>query len=361
MKESGAGLKIRLAIALVIAMVLPLPAMQASANPIDAIVARLSVAFSQTIEGVGTARSVSQTVTVVDRQSALTLNAPVGSQIRIVEFRMFLCSTQQAAVQTSTASTPVGCRNVISQLTGSKTETTFVQTRLTRGILIDMLSVGFPFLTPRVVVQDASGNTVSFFGDSSPWQIPDSSPLPPTIGSTYVGPLVLGTLSTHSARAGESISFRGQKLDAVFAASIGSTSAGISVDGAGNLTVVTSPALAPGIYDLVLQSRYGTLVSQNAIRIKAETPNRRMAFRGSGRYLDERQVAVLLTFRMSLTSDYEKVRCVVNAADVAVASAIATRACAHIARGELRNVEVVQEVRTTFKGAGFWVRIYATG
>ena len=64
---------------------------------------------------------------------------------------------------------------------------------------------------------------------------------------------------------------------------------------------------------------------------------------------------------MSLTGDYEEVRCAVNAADVAVASAIATRACAHIARGELRNVEVVQEVRTTFKGAGFWVRIYATG
>ncbi len=354
-------MKIRLVVALVIAMVLPAPAMQASANPTDDIVARLSVAFSQTIEGVGTARSVSQTVTVVDRQSALTLNAPVGSQIRIMEFRMFLCSTQQAAVQTSTASTPVGCRNVLSQLTGSKTETTFVQTRLTRGILIDMLSVGFPFLTPRVVVQDASGNTVSFFGDSSQWQIPDSSPLAPTAGSEYVGPLILGNYSSRVTRAGEGVSFRGQKLDAVFAASIGSTSAGISVDGTGNLTVVTSPTLAPGIYDLVLQSRYGTLVSQNAIRIKPETPDRKFAFRGSGHYLDERQVFGLLAFRNILSSDYEKVRCVVNAADFAVARAIATRVCAHIARGELRNVEVVHEVRNTLKGSRFWVRVYATG
>jgi hypothetical protein len=351
----------RMAIALVIAMLLPAPAMQASANPVEDIVARLSVAFSQAIEGAGTARSVSQTVTMVDRQGALTLNAPVGSQIRILEFRMFLCSAQQAAVQTTTTSTPVGCRNVISQLTGSKTETTFVQTRLTRGILIDAFSVGFPFLTPRVVVQDASGNTVSFFGDSSPWQIPDSSPLPPTAGSEYVGPLILGNYSTRGTRAGESVSFRGQKLDAVFAASIGSASAGISVDGVGNLTVVTPASLPPGIYDLVLQSRYGTLVSQNAIRIKAETPDKNIAFRGAGRYLNERQVDGLLTFRDSLTRDYEKVRCVVNAADSAVARSIATRVCANIARGELRNVEVTHEVRTTFKGSGFWVRVYATG
>ena len=354
-------MKIRLVVALVIAMVLPTPALQASASPIDDIVARLSVAFSQAIEGAGRARSVSQTVTVADSQGALTLNAPVGSQIRILEFRMFLCSAQQPAVQTSTTSTPVGCRNVLSRLTGSKTETTFVQTRITAGGLIDAFSVGFPFLTPRVVVQDASGNTVSFFGDSSPWQVPDRSPLPPTSGSTYVGPLVLGTHSNRGASAGESITFHGQKLDAVFAASIGSTSARISMDGNGNLKVATSASLSPGLYDLVLQSRYGTLISQNVIRIKPEMPDRKFSFRGLGRYLDERQVVGLLAFRNSLSSDYEKVRCVVNAADVAVARAIATRVCAHIARGELRNVEVVHDVRTTFKGPGFWVRVYATG
>mgnify|MGYP000729930598 CR=1 FL=1 len=67
------------------------------------------------------------------------------------------------------------------------------------------------------------------------------------------------------------------------------------------------------------------------------------------------------TTMAEIAADYEKVRCIVNAADAEVAKAIAVRVCAHVARGEARNVEVIQDVRSTYKGSGFWVRVYAKG
>ena len=66
-------------------------------------------------------------------------------------------------------------------------------------------------------------------------------------------------------------------------------------------------------------------------------------------------------FHKGLSSDYEKVRCIVNASDKATASRLADLVCAQVARAEIRNVEVVKEIRTNFKGQGFWVRVYAVG
>jgi hypothetical protein len=97
------------------------------------------------------------------------------------------------------------------------------------------------------------------------------------------------------------------------------------------------------------------------VTIKSPTPTKALAFKGSGEYLDEAQVSSLVAFNAGLNVDYEKVRCIVNAADAEVAKSIAIRVCAHVARGVARNVEVIQDVRSNFQGSGFWVRIYAAG
>ncbi len=130
---------------------------------------------------------------------------------------------------------------------------------------------------------------------------------------------------------------------------------------ANGLAIGTPAGLAPGKYDLVMQSSYGTLTHINAVTIKAPTPTQTIGFKGEGEYLNEAQVSQLVEFNSSLNADYEKVRCIVNAADTEVAKAIAVRVCAHVARGEARNVEVIQDVRSTYKGSGFWVRVYAKG
>jgi hypothetical protein len=43
------------------------------------------------------------------------------------------------------------------------------------------------------------------------------------------------------------------------------------------------------------------------------------------------------------------------------AKRIADLVCAQVARGEARNVEVIKDIRTSYSGDGFWVRVYAKG
>ena len=40
---------------------------------------------------------------------------------------------------------------------------------------------------------------------------------------------------------------------------------------------------------------------------------------------------------------------------------LAVRAVQQVARGEARNVEVIKDIRNTYSGEGFWVRVYAAG
>lgn len=183
----------------------------------------------------------------------------------------------------------------------------------------------------------------------------------PASTTKYSGPEILAVDSIRPIVSGGKLTFTGKNLSVVSSATIGSLAASLSYDAATGLTIGTPAGLAPGKYDLVMQSSYGKLTHINAVTIKAPTPTQTINFKGEGEYLNEAQVAELVAFNASLNSDYEKVRCIVNAADADVAKAIAVRVCAHVARGEARNVEVIQDVRSTYQGAGFWVRVYAKG
>jgi hypothetical protein len=183
----------------------------------------------------------------------------------------------------------------------------------------------------------------------------------PASTTKYSGPEILAVDNIRPIVSGGKLTFTGKNLSVVSSATIGSLAASLSYDAATGLTIGTPAGLAPGKYDLVMQSSYGKLTHINAVTIKAPTPTQTINFKGEGEYLNEAQVAELVAFNASLNSDYEKVRCIVNAADADVAKAIAVRVCAHVARGEARNVEVIQDVRSTYQGAGFWVRVYAKG
>ncbi len=179
--------------------------------------------------------------------------------------------------------------------------------------------------------------------------------------TVYSGPQILVTITPRPILPGGSLVFSGDNLSAITSATIGAKAASLSFDVKTGLTIGTPEGLTPGKYDLVMQSSFGKLTHINAVTIKAPTPTKSLAFKGEGEYLNESQVSELVAFNSSLNSDYEKVRCIVNAADAKVAKAIAIRVCAHVARGEARNVEVIQDVRSTFQGSGFWVRVYAAG
>jgi hypothetical protein len=135
----------------------------------------------------------------------------------------------------------------------------------------------------------------------------------------------------------------------------------MSFDANKGLSIGAPAGLAPGKYDLVMQSGFGKLTFINGVSIKAPTPTATIGFRSDAQHLSEKQVLDLVAFNKNLSADYVKVRCIVNAADEKTAKRIADLVCAQVARGEVRNVEVIKEIRTNYSGEGFWVRVYAAG
>ena len=179
--------------------------------------------------------------------------------------------------------------------------------------------------------------------------------------SVYSGPQILAIENPRPIIAGGSLVFTGRGLDSVTQATIGDKAASMSFDANKGLSIGAPAGLAPGKYDLVMQSGFGKLTFINGVSIKAPTPTATIGFRSDAQHLSEKQVLDLVAFNKNLSADYEKVRCIVNAADEKTAKRIADLVCAQVARGEVRNVEVIKEIRTNSSGEGFWVRVYAKG
>jgi len=231
------------------------------------------------------------------------------------------------------------------------------------------------FYTPGTVADDAptpnalmnfSGASVtnsstqgSGGGSSSQGSGGGSSARPAPV--RYEGPEILSVGEVRPVVSGGKLTFSGKNLSAVTSATVGSVAATLSYEAATGLTVATPATLAPGRYDLVMQSSYGKLTVINAVSIKAPTPTVTVGFRSDAKHLDEKQVLDLVAFNQSLNPGYEKVRCIVNTADERVAKRIADLVCAQVARGEARNVEVIKDIRNSYSGEGFWVRVYAVG
>jgi hypothetical protein len=177
----------------------------------------------------------------------------------------------------------------------------------------------------------------------------------------YEGPEILAVDAFRPIVSGGKLTFSGKNLSSVTSATIGAQAASLSFDATTGLSIGTPAGLAAGKYDLVLQSSFGKLTVINAVSIKAPTPTATIGFRSDSQHLSEKQVLDLVAFNKNLSADYEKVRCIVNAADEKTAKRIADLVCAQVARGQVRNVEVIKEIRNSYPGEGFWVRVYAAG
>lgn len=179
--------------------------------------------------------------------------------------------------------------------------------------------------------------------------------------SVYAGPQIMAISTPRPILSGGKLVFTGQNLDSITQATIGAKTATLSFDAKTGLSIGTPAGLAAGKYDLVMQSSFGKLTFINGVSIKGPTPTVTIGFRSDADHLNEKQVLDLVAFNKTLNPDYEKVRCIVNASDAKTAQRIADLVCAQVARGEARNVEVIKDVRTSYLGEGFWVRVYAAG
>lgn len=349
---------IRMAFALVLAMLLPGFSTAAFATSDTSFQSRISVTITESVEGSGSTRTVSQAVTVMDLRGGLTLGTPSGEQIR-VNFASFLCDTPRTGIVVTSSGIPSGCRPLLGSGTQSISPAVFQQTRGFRASAIDPHLAAFPHLTARVSVLDSSGATLSYFSNAL------AVPIVATAVSGSTNPILWPEISraknTRPITAGQSFTIEGKRLDEVTSASIGALSAAVISSSTNTLTLRTPVSLSPGTYDLVMQTRFGVITKINAVKIKVPTQPRNLTLNSSAPHLNEQHAAALAAFHGNLSGDYEKVRCIVNAANPKTAQRIANLVCRQIARGELRHVEVVTETRGSFLGRGFWVRVYATG
>jgi hypothetical protein len=273
---------------------------------------------------------------------------------------IFMCNAQQPPSSVG-HNPPSGCtffNSTLSGSTGSTSSRDYFRTYA--GSNFDNNIANYPFITPTVHFQDAAGNQLAIHGNSTnaPAQ---QSPTPVRAATAYEGPEILAVDVFRPIVSGGKLTFTGKNLSSVTSATIGSVAAALVYDAATGLTVATPATLSPGKYDLVMQSSYGKLTHINAVTIKAPTPTATIGFRSDAQHLNEKQVLDLVAFNKTLNPDYEKVRCIVNASDPKTAKRIADLVCAQVARGEARNVEVIKDVRTSYPGEGFWVRVYAAG
>lgn len=161
--------------------------------------------------------------------------------------------------------------------------------------------------------------------------------------------------------AGNKLVTSGKKLDSITSMKINGTAVTYKINSASELEIELPKDLAPGKYDVEINSIHGKLTHLQGITIKAVVPTKEISFKADGAWLNYGSLIELTNAAKQIGSDYTSVKCIVNAADPVVAERLARRACAYIEANRLRGKAVTYESKSTYKGEGFWVKVVANG
>ncbi len=178
-------------------------------------------------------------------------------------------------------------------------------------------------------------------------------------GQKYSGP----EFSSFGAAtlAGNKLVTSGKKLDSITSMKINGTAVTYKINSASELEIELPKDLAPGKYDVEINSIHGKLTHLQGITIKAVVPTKEISFKADGSWLNYGSLIELTNAAKQIGSDYTSVKCIVNAADPVVAERLAKRACSYIEANRLRGKAVTYESKSTYKGEGFWVKVVANG
>ena len=161
--------------------------------------------------------------------------------------------------------------------------------------------------------------------------------------------------------AGNKLVTSGKKLDTITSMKINGTTVAYKINSASELEIDLPKDLAPGKYDVEINSIHGKLTHLQGITIKAVVPTKELAFKAEGAWLNYGSLLELTNIAKQIGSDYTSVKCIVNAAEPVVAERLAKRACSYIEANRLRGKAVTYESKSSFKGDGFWVKVVANG
>ena len=176
---------------------------------------------------------------------------------------------------------------------------------------------------------------------------------------SYAGPKI-SSFNLSSVAAGGSLVATGKRLNTVQSATIGGLAAGITASADG-MEISVPEALLPGTYDLVMQTSHGVLTHINAVVVRAKPELSVITIRGTGNSISEDLATELAAISELHSSGYNKIHCLVNMADASAAEAIAAAACDLLKLGSLADATTLTTLKSSFKGSGFWLRIYMAG
>ena len=161
--------------------------------------------------------------------------------------------------------------------------------------------------------------------------------------------------------AGNKLVTSGKKLDSITSLKVNGSAVAYKINSASELEIELPKDLAPGKYDVEINSVHGKLTHLQGITVKAVVPTKELTLKGEGAWLNYGSLLGLTNIAKQIGSEYTSVKCIVNAADPAVAERLAKRACGYLEANRLRGKAVTYESKTTYKGEGFWVRVVANG
>ena len=184
----------------------------------------------------------------------------------------------------------------------------------------------------------------------------------PTLGTgnaaapaKYAGPEFSG-LSAKGIMAGTSPRLLGKNLDEISSIEIGGKAATFTLNGDKALDLTLPEGLAPGLYDLVINSSAGKLTHINAIQVREPRRAFSITTRSEGRISEEQYQEHAIISSMQIP-ELNKARCMVNGSNLAQAKAQAERLCALVAAANPNIETTVVESRSTVRNSAVFVRV----
>ena len=171
----------------------------------------------------------------------------------------------------------------------------------------------------------------------------------------YSGPEFSG-LSGMGIMTGSTGKLEGKRLDQISSIEIGGKAATFTATSATELELSLPAGLAPGLYDLVINSSAGKLTHINAIQVREPRQSFSITTRSTGKISEEQYLEHSLIAAMQ-APELNKARCIVNASTQAMAEAMAKRLCA-IVKASNPNIETTVVVpRSTVKNDTVFARV----
>ena len=171
----------------------------------------------------------------------------------------------------------------------------------------------------------------------------------------YSGPEFSG-LSGMGIMNGSTGKLEGKRLDQISSIEIGGEAATFTATSATELELSLPAGLAPGLYDLVINSSAGKLTHINAIQVREPKQSFSITTRSTGKISEEQYLEHSLIAAMQIP-ELNKARCIVNASTQAMAEAMAKRLCA-IVKASNPNIETTVVVpRSTVKNDTVFARV----